>query len=387
MPQRLKYKYKISKYELNGIDCHAVQLKSFSVNQVKDYHCKKCLSPAYNQEYKHKNFTECMECGSEDFQNMNYVFRENGTVIDKIGVEMEGRWESYPPDYDKPKILYFHEDGSVNVNGRTYRRNMDDGENYRTEECLCCIGECDHCNDPEDEDDQCYCDCQRVRIEPDDPDFVKTRGNVHTGEYITTPQVYDRMLRNLTPIILRNYPHNTNTSCGGHFHISFKNTKCYGIAMNKKLWSLIKRKLGAYVNKNCTSEEAQITHSRIHGVSYCYNKYLAEDQMMGDGDRYCHLNFAYQKHGTMEVRILPMYKNVSTYLKTLRLTVRLIDEFVKEQISKQTAPVKEKARVDVKGVIRGKTGYKKIKYVNKNERYYKKEKGKMQRIFTSILEI
>jgi|TARA_R110000824_G_scaffold72633_1_gene185268 hypothetical protein len=277
----------------------------------KQLYCKKCLSVFEPDTLKVKH---CLECGvrvltenSPNLMNLNVGFTTHigydnagdSPIIKKIGIEMEGQWARAPLDnrtrIHEEQQLAYHDDGSVHFS--------------RSRSCSCCRGDCS-CD--EDGYDCCEGDC--------------TDSSQITGEYVTKPIVYYEDLRVMKELIMDNYPTNVNASCGGHFHLSFKSNTFYGIAMDRRVWLGVKREFKKWIKTNMKLSEMQEAERRLNGIQYCANSHNADNQVYARADRYTQFNFSWQRHQTMEVRLLPMFKDSKLYMKCVRFLCNEIQQ-------------------------------------------------------------
>jgi len=311
----------------------AQELKHVDNDKIKQFYCKYCFEPAYNLKYKNKEFTKCPTCKYSTFTNLFNSYTDIPT-ISRIGCEMEGYFQGRPRDsINAPRgsRVTYHQDCSVHINDV---RSQSSGRNY----CAHCDNECDCGEDDRDGgycEDSCYCD--------------ELRGGGHTGEYVTDPIVYTSDLEEFSRIVLRNYPQEVNSSCGGHFHISFNDERCYAIAQTKRMYHQFRTALMNWATKNLTEAGRASVNRRLNGHRYCERGHDADAQVIQNGNRYYHFNFCWNEHRTLEVRVLPMFQQAETYVSAVKFCTNWIDSFIKNEIKNQR-PVKEKA-ISFKGKI------------------------------------
>ena len=294
------------------------------------YYCKKCLERVSEVQTRCENCNASLIVSKPMDLGLNL---KTVPLIDKIGVEMEGYWRCHPSAIrNGTNEVTFHQDGSVHF-ANVGRRNVNN-------ECDCCSGDCSH--DEEDrEDGYCNCYCDELRAQSSSP---------YCGEYVTHPIKYTEDLKELKKIVFDNYPTKVNNSCGGHFHISFKTPSFYGIAMDRRVWLGVKKELRKWAKTNLPTLAYDKLETRLKGVNYCKNSHLAENQVYASADRYTQFNFAWQRHKTMEVRILPMFSKREIYMKC----VRFICNEIQQQMMKitQTVPEVTEALRDINGRIK-----------------------------------
>ena len=311
----------------------ATELKKVEDDQIKQYYCQYCFEPAYNLKYKNKTFNKCPTCLRSTFTNLMNAYTSIPTIA-RIGCEMEGYFDRVPVGTraNRPERVVFHQDCSVHING------IRSGQHH---ECNHCTGDCD-CDEDERESGYCQDDCYCGEME---------NNNGHSGEYVTDPIPYTSDLRQFARVVKANYPTSTNASCGGHFHISFNDLRCYSIAQSLKMYQQFCKALMAWATENLTEAGRKSVRNRITGHRYCEIGHDADNQVIGQGNRYHHFNFCYPAHQTMEVRILPMFQKADTYIKAVKFSTNWIDSFIKNTIKGQR-PIKEKISSNMKGRIK-----------------------------------
>jgi len=198
-------------------------------------------------------------------------------MIRQIGIEIEGGWlpdriESYIGNH-----VYRH-DGSVSMNSK--------------------ICECGSNND---------CECPRLK---------------YVGECAFLPkEEIDIAISEL----LESYPDKTNNSCGLHVHISLTNFEYTYLIWNWKEFYQSYMKFLRIFGETRKIRSGSAFWERLNvGNQYCQlniNKRRVNRQLQNYGDsRYCHLNFCYCKHKTIEFRSAPAFQKKSLsadYVKSL----------------------------------------------------------------------
>ena len=310
----------------------AQQLKFIDNDKIKQYYCKYCFEPAYNLKYKNKDFTKCPTCKYTSFTNLFNTYTDIPTIA-RIGCEMEGYFIGQPLDTTAPrgKRVTYHQDCSVHINDTSSPSRTRSFCNHCNEECEC--GE--DARDCGDCEDSCYC--------------AEIRQEGHSGEYVTDPIPYTSDLVEFSEIVKRNYPQDVNSSCGGHFHISFNDERCYSIAQTKRMYHQFRLALIVWSKKNLSEAGLASIRRRLNGHRYCERGHDADRQVIENGNRYFHFNFCWNEHQTLEVRVLPMFKNAETYINAVKFCTNWIDNFIKNEIKNQR-PIKEKA-ISFKGKI------------------------------------
>jgi hypothetical protein len=125
--------------------------------------------------------------------------------------------------------------------------------------------------------------------------------------------------------ISANYPDHVNRTCGIHVHLSFgvRNSEIIGrMRKDPKLLRMLLRRLDLWGKRNKVTNPR--FWSRLRGENtYCKPVW----QRTGTGRRFA-INFeAYEEHGTVEVRILPMFQTVRVSLSAIREVVRIFNAY------------------------------------------------------------
>lgn len=310
---------------MNQTTKHAQQLFD-DMYRDSFYFCKECLSPSvYNMK---KDMIKCKNCGeSYDYIWNGFTASELSQPIDKIGSELEGARNSHPNSITNQDVN-FHGDGSVH-----FSRNQDG-----CSEC-CCADE-----DDDEEYDECYhcsgdCDCNYGG------------GWDIVGEWVTRPLPFSRNFKRFTKIIEDSYPDSVNDTCGGHFHISYKNLLIYGMSMNQDMYEGLSAHLRAWAHKSLNKNGEKKMQRRLEGSStYCRVGFNPEAQVNSNADRYLQLNYCYNKHGTMECRILPMFDTAEVYISAVKAATSYIEDWIKTHMI-QERPKAEVFKRDFDGRI------------------------------------
>lgn len=192
--------------------------------------------------------------------------------VDYFGIELEGGWDEYPPARDQ-----LRRDGSVDCDGRTY------------------VGECT--SDP----------------------FQTLADGLHWIE--------------------QNYPDHRSQSCGLHVHMSFSPQKlCVSyLADSEDYWFALRQDLETWGKQR--NVKRQSFYSRLKGEnSYCSTgdwKVDSEQPLRDRGaERYKAVNFAsLNKHGTVEIRVLPMFSSASLAVGAVSTVLAATDNYLSQCFS------------------------------------------------------
>jgi hypothetical protein len=178
-------------------------------------------------------------------------------MIDRIGIELEGGWEDYPPDW-KGKVVHIIQD--LSIDGRTL---------------------------------------------PTDKRLEET----HVGEVVSPPLSLDEWRGWLSAM----YPNGVNITCGLHVHLSFTKKRDYSMIMSKSF----ERKVLGGAGTLARMKELPKDHylwARLKGNSpFASFMILPKEQVkvkekrIGMRARYAAFNHCFSMHGTVEYRVLPMF--------------------------------------------------------------------------------
>ena len=262
-------------------------------------YCSHCLKELNGQEIElcKTEYYRCSDCGNKEVMNNSTPLNYLRMPIWKIGFEMEGLWKEHPNEH---RLLSQHEDCSV--------KNID------------------------------HLDVAYV------------------GEYVTRPVLFkNEKLEELESLVMDAYPTYVNRTCGGHFHISFRDMRFYDIAMEYDMYAGLIDHLYSWGEKKLNKIGMQRLIERIEkcnaGTDYCKPEHMPESQVSGQGDRYCQLNFDYFKHKTMEVRVLPMFSDATTYLDAVNECTTYISNYILTHAQFKKEKTIIKPEFDISGQI------------------------------------
>lgn len=152
--------------------------------------------------------------------------------------------------------------------------------------------------------------------------------NCRLGEVVSDPFVY---WSDLVAFMQEKYPDHINRTCGLHVHISTPTVGAYEALMNERYFKFLMKSLAYWGRKNKIIENHSFWR-RISGSEYyCRGFFRPEEQVIQTGKascRYTQVNYCYGLHRTMEVRVLPMFKQknlaISAIYHILRMTQRYL---------------------------------------------------------------
>jgi len=181
------------------------------------------------------------------------------------------------------------------------------------------------------------------------PKVLKHDGSIenleafHIGEIASKPRSPTEIKR----WVMRNYPDRVNHTCGLHVHVSFRSAHLYALCAVPDFPKFLVEELKNWGERRSIKNEC-FWNRLAGGNRYCNHFPLHEGsittaidvQIIDGGDRYTVVNYCYSKHGTIEVRVLPMFRSARTAVlaieEVLRIFVRFIDTNKKQKFSTRT---------------------------------------------------
>lgn len=272
-------------------------LNKHLITGMTEYHCSECYM---NMTFDSDRF--CLCC--ENCQNTHVLLTPQCKIV-KIGIELEGAWSEMPDNEgNQDDWLYhsymWHDDSSV------------EGLEYGGEEC----GDCDYCCN--DEGDHCY-----------------HRENGSSGEIISYPMPINGTWRNW---VNKYYPEDLNSSCGGHFHVSFDNVQAFELLCTQEFFNHFIQELTRW-GKRAHIRNQNFWDRLANENTMCNIDYRGEQQLYIRHDnypncRYSALNYQYHKHGTLEIRVLPMFQDWKIYCKAVEVSMGIIQKYLDRMANK-----------------------------------------------------
>jgi len=214
-------------------------------------------------------------------------------LISKIGIELEGKFKDLPSSFFDGNTPIFRNDGSVTnlstSNQSRYCHNEDG--------CGC------HYSRSEDDIDNSECDrCSECFYQDDTSEQI--------GEIASVP--YSKLYE-INSFIKDYYPVDFNSSCGTHIHISLDNNLEYCQLMNMKMCNRFLFDLRLYGKKLNISNVNFWNRLDGKNHSYCRKKFNIIQQKQTNEQyadcRYGMFNFCFKRYGTIELRVLPVFKD------------------------------------------------------------------------------
>lgn len=130
------------------------------------------------------------------------------------------------------------------------------------------------------------------------------------------------------------WPDKTNSTCGFHIHLSFKEEAYYDTLMNRDFYHLFKSRLPQIESK---LKLGAITKNRIAGKNrYCKDEWHPTSQKRSDEKyndyRYAMINFCWNIHRTMEVRVFSSHIAQEKSYGIVKWWVDLVNEYLTANI-------------------------------------------------------
>ncbi len=129
------------------------------------------------------------------------------------------------------------------------------------------------------------------------------------------------------------YPSHMNQSCGFHVHVSFKNLLSYQRLMDTPFWEFFQKELKAY-GKERGFKPSHPFWERVNGNShFCTATHNPDGQVerRGKGDhRYTQLNYSFADHNTLECRVLPGFEKVEDAIHAVKWLCNLYEGYLEK---------------------------------------------------------
>jgi len=152
-------------------------------------------------------------------------------------------------------------------------------------------------------------------------------------EYRSNPRgSLDRIAKDLE--VIKKYFVLANYSCGFHVHVSFKSKTIISLLASKHFNDyFVKRIAEMFPEMFALRQTNHYCNPRVRSKRDVIYSFLT-----GAGDRYKAVNFnAWYKHSTIEFRIFDM--NIDMAFDYIKATVKIIQEYLDEEIKKQKVVV------------------------------------------------
>lgn len=186
-----------------------------------------------------------------------------------------------------------------------------------------------------------YCDC-------DIDEFWE--GIKYVGEAVSPALTYEELIQ----WIMTNSPDVVNNTCGLHVHVSFKSVTDYVKLMTPQFYDYFLKYMEEWGNKMgfpkghefwkrlngdnkyCCKQGKKCVHKNYHGEEH-YTNHTPEEQVKAknwSASRYCQLNFCFLKHGTVENRLFPGFKDPRMIIAALDATLQCYESYL-ENLSEE----------------------------------------------------
>ena len=153
----------------------------------------------------------------------------------------------------------------------------------------------------------------------------------------------------------RYYPEEHNYDCGGHFHVSFDNIQAFEFLCTVDFFEHFQRELYRWgVRAHIKNKDFW---DRLRGDnSMCKTTFRGVEQLYTVNDnypdcRYSILNFQYNKHGTLEFRILPMFDDPKLYIKAVQVCMDITQKYLDKMANQPIRIESDDTDIDFEGKI------------------------------------
>ena len=235
-----------------------------------------------------------------DYANQEWI--ENGhseSYFNVICEQLVEEMESYSGGSVREYCDYFCSSCDDDVNNRFYT------------DCASGNGSAHYCSRECD----CYCEC--------------SSGEGTDGELVS-PVL--RTQKDMIEWNEKNHPYETNSSCGHHEHRSTKLLAHHCVLAEKEFTTYLVKETYKWAEKNKINKGSAL-YERLKGNNhYCKMAYRFYEQVL-DTDhypdsRYCFVNYCWQKHSTMEIRLAPEFKKNELNVKWAVFVDEVVTNFI-----------------------------------------------------------
>jgi hypothetical protein len=296
----------------------------------------------------------CTSCGR--LGHLNVTCNNPAKFHDKIGIEIEGWWWDLPAAVEKARDICGtpgRRDGSIRDVSSCNGSDEDDPADFEDTDTQDCDEGCDDCPHPVTRRTAPQC----VRGKRD----CKSCG-AKGWEFQTKPGAVGDALRQLTTL----YPEVTSRAAGLHVHMSFLEKTSVTLLCSDGFFQYWKTRWEAWGTKH--NVQGAFWERLRNENQYCRPNNLGTDYKAKDiiqnvqrDGRYKAINFqAFETHGTVEFRLLPMFQKgnlavnavetlvdiVETYLQTYQIDADIVSPATKFPTSKDEAVSMEPVHLD-----------------------------------------
>lgn len=171
------------------------------------------------------------------------------------------------------------------------------------------------------------------------------RGAVHDGsvegleDYGYMGELPSPILRSLDSVatwIRSNFYEASNETCGMHVHMSFKNLADYALLMDSEQFQdYLLDGIRDWADANSHLSSYHPIYKRLDGENdMCELHFMPDVQAESDckgHERYNVLNFCYELHSTLEIRVLPAFDTVEDAIDAVENLSRLVNAWLKQK--------------------------------------------------------
>jgi hypothetical protein len=158
------------------------------------------------------------------------------------------------------------------------------------------------------------------------PDNSVQSGMDVRGEIVSRPLPLGKM----EAWVKKYYPQDVNRSCGLHIHVSFKDNTFYQALMDKPFTKYYLEEIKKW-GENYPIKNDEFWRRLAGENNYCLKKWNADCQAKFRekiSERYTMLNFCWNLHGTMEIRVLPMFKDVNVAIAAINKSLDIVQTYL-----------------------------------------------------------
>lgn len=261
------------------------------------------------------------------------ALKRQSDLIRRIGIELEGGWICTCPVRNKdasigvqfnPDTGFLHAIGAQGNNSVANSANTVQGDPQFGIKITPEIGKLLAAKDK-------FKPCTCI------PANVKGDGSVSTGartqgEIVSPPGGQD--LATWPEWVETKYPHLVNVTCGLHVHFSFQSMNTMLNMMTPELELHVVNDLARWGQAFKVPFTHPFWNRLCGGASYCQRGItdkIIDDQFHRDASRYFVTNFCYKKHKTMEIRVLPMFKEARTAIRAINALIKSVESFAAQR--------------------------------------------------------
>lgn len=161
------------------------------------------------------------------------------------------------------------------------------------------------------------------------PSRLGTDGSIRgiTSNFIGEVRSEPMRLPQLLKWVENNHPDQVNATCGLHIHVSLNNLDTLRLC-DEKFYAFF---LGRFEEWGIANDADEEFWKRLRGDNeYCRKTFAPDKQIIGEEGRYTQLNFcAYQKHKTVECRMLPMFSDKYLSMSAIFEFVKIVKDYLK----------------------------------------------------------